>query len=829
MKKILFTVSFIVLFSYVFGQNGWREGEMEVKVFLTTPEEARLLKSLKLETEIASPDGTIINAYVVHDGLEKIKAAGLRYTISIPDLNEHYRGYWSQLVPPGYYTYEQIVVIADSLATAYPSICEKVMYGTSVDGRELAALKISKNVTLDEFEAKIMFDGGIHGDEIGGSQNMIMFARDLCKGYRTNQTYIDLIDSCEIWIYYMVNPDGRVNMSRDNANMVDCNRDFSYMWDGEGNSPGPCSQPETKALRNCLLDHQFTIYTNFHSGSEVISYPWSYRGDTPPDVMELNTLSEIYSTTSGYSSLPYGQGYTIMYPINGSSKDFQYGGLGNVGWSIEISNNKQPPATQIPLFYNDNLPAMVEMIKQAGYGAQGLITDSLSSIPLKATVWVGNYMPVNTDPMVGDYHKCVFHGPNTIKVTANGYKTKTVYNVYTPITGATTTNFQLIPDPHWYAYRMTGCQIPGNNFSDPGYTPGALGAPDGIPYALGKNGWIILDMGDTIFNGAGTDLKVYEAGSAQKGYYCYAGTTIDGPWVMLGLANGTAEFDLGQTSLTKARYIKIKDDGTGPSGGFGAGFNLDAVEMLTLPLTAQFSISNNNFCEGSSLNFTDESTGNPVSWNWTFPGGSPGTSTEQNPSNIFYSFPGDYNVTLTVSNGTSTSTRTNLSYIHVKGPAVNLGIDTTVYASSSILLDAGNPGCTYQWSTGATTQTIVVDSNGVGLGPHAWSVTVSDGQGCSGNDEKIITFSTTAGIEETNIINPVTIYPNPSKGKIHLIAQGPVKKYRLLSVIGVLVVSKETDRHNITEEIDFTGLPKGFYFLEIWIDSRTIIKKLILE
>lgn len=829
MKKILLSVLSILLFLNMFGQQGWREGEMEVKVFLTTPEEGRLLKSLRLETESASPDGTVINAYVVKSEFEKIRAAGLRCTISIPDLNAHYHGFWTPLVPTGYYSYDQIVTIADSLATAFPSICEKVMYGASVDGRELAALKISKNVTMDEFEAKILFDGGIHGDEVGASQNMIMFARDLCKGYGTNPTYTSLINSREIWIYYMVNPDGRVNMSRDNENLVDCNRDFGYMWDAEGNSPGPCSQPETKALRNCLLDHQFTIYTNYHSGSEVISYPWSYRSDTPPDAMELNTLAALYSSTSGYPSLPYGQGYTIMYPINGCSKDFLYGSLGNVGWSIEISVDKQPPASQITLFYNYNLPAMVEMIKQAGYGIQGLITDSLSSIPLKATVWAGNFMPVHTDPVLGDYHKCVFHGPVSLTVTANGYKSKTINYVYVPDTGTATRNFQLIPDPHWYAYRIISCQIPGNNFSDPGYTAGALGAPDGVPYALGNNGWIILDMGDTIFNGSGTDLKVYEAGSAQRGYYCYAGTTVDGPWVALGSANGTAEFDLGQTSLTKARYIKIEDDGTGPSGGLGAGFNLDAVEMLSLPLTAQFVINNNNECEGSSFNFTDQSTGNPDSWNWTFPGGTPGTSTEQNPTNIYYGFPGDYNVTLTVGNNTSTNTRTNLSYVHIKGPVVNLGNDTTVYPSSSLLLDAGNPGCTYQWSTGATTQTIVADSNGVGLGSHAWSVTVSDGQGCTGNDEIIITFSMTAGTEETDNLNPVTIYPNPSTGKIHIKAQGIVNKYRVLSIIGVSILSGEAARYEGIEEFDLMAIPKGFYFLELWVENRSMIKKVILE
>jgi len=150
-------------------------------------------------------------------------------------MNEHYRNFWSDNpVPSGYYTYEQIVAIADSLAANFPSICKKIMYGTSVSGRQLAALKISDSVNMDKNEPEVMFDGGIHGDEIGNPQNLIMLARDLCKGYGTDTTYTNLINTRQIWIYYMVNPDGRVNMSRFNANGVDCNRDAGYMWDNGG-------------------------------------------------------------------------------------------------------------------------------------------------------------------------------------------------------------------------------------------------------------------------------------------------------------------------------------------------------------------------------------------------------------------------------------------------------------------------------------------------------------------------------------------------------------------------------------------------------------------
>ena len=238
------------------------------------------------------------------------------------------------------------------------------------------------------FRSEIMFDGGIHGDEVGGSQNVIMFARELCKSYGSNTTITELVDSREIFLFLMVNPDGRVSMSRYNQNGVDCNRDNGYMWDGEGFSPSAVSQPETRALRKGLIEHNFTCYTNLHSGIEIISCPWSYRPQAPRDYEHILLLAAAYSNASGYAGgLQYGQGYNIMYPINGSTKDFQYGSLGSVGWSIEISTDKQPPSSQIQYFYDVNKPAMLEIIRQCGWGISGMVTDSLTGSPVRATVW----------------------------------------------------------------------------------------------------------------------------------------------------------------------------------------------------------------------------------------------------------------------------------------------------------------------------------------------------------------------------------------------------------------------------------------------------------
>jgi len=99
---------------------------------------------------------------------------------------------------------------------------------------------------------------------------------------------------------------------------------------------------------------------------------------------------------------------------------------------------------------------------------------------------------------------------------------------------------------------------------------------------------------------------------------------------------------------------------------------------------ANFTCSGNFINAGGYVNFTDQSVGNITSWNWQFPGGNPSTSTQQNPQNIVYDTPGTYAVTLTVSDGTNSSTETKTAYITVQQPANTAWIEqasgfTTMY------------------------------------------------------------------------------------------------------------------------------------------------------
>jgi len=579
-KYILLLIVAFSFFSSSAQHTPWRAGEMEVKVSFTNPDQAQRIAALDFKGDIYNSHAWL---YLTPYELEELKQTDVSYSINIPDLNKWSASFGPMLVPPGYYSFNQIKNIADSLTTHFPDICKKVIYGYTPQMKELAALKISDNVNVDENEAEILFDGGIHGNEVGASQNVIQFARDLCLAYGTDTYITNMVNNREIWLYYCVNPYGRDNMTRENGNQVDINRDYGYVWGGEGGSIGPFSQPETKALRDCQYSNQFVSYTNYHSGTEIISYPWSYRYSPTPDNEHIMALAHIYSVNSDYPTLPYGQGSQVMYLIKGSTKDFNYGCLGSVAWSMEISLDKQPAGPNIQYYYNINKPAMLALIEHAGYGIEGTVTDAVTGMPVSASIWVGNNYPTYTDGEAGDYHKYMVAGTYNLRFTANGYQSLVIENVNVNSLQSTNTDVQLQPLSSHYGYRVSRSRIPNFNAQNPGdegYSAACLGAPDQVNYSIGKGGYIMVDMQTPVIDKDGPDIEIHEGDLSQEGYAVYALTDMDGFWNYIGSGMGTAQFDLASGGIPEAQFFVLLDDNDGAANVNDAGFDFDAIENL---------------------------------------------------------------------------------------------------------------------------------------------------------------------------------------------------------------------------------------------------------
>lgn len=113
------------------------------------------------------------------------------------------------LDPPAYYTEDQLTSLFNGLVEKYPTLAKVHSLGKSVEGRDLIAIQISKNVGEREL-LKPMFKyvGNMHGDETVGRELIIYLAKYLLDNYGQIPEITDLVDTTDIYLMPSMNPDG---------------------------------------------------------------------------------------------------------------------------------------------------------------------------------------------------------------------------------------------------------------------------------------------------------------------------------------------------------------------------------------------------------------------------------------------------------------------------------------------------------------------------------------------------------------------------------------------------------------------------------------------
>jgi len=158
-------------------------------------------------------------------------------------------------------------------------------------------------------------------------------------------------------------------------------------------------------------------------------------------------------------------------------------------------------------------------------------------------------------------------------------------------------------------------------------------------------------------------------------------------------------------------FYSVTVKGEGPNGT-PVHYREASIEVIPLPPPiADFEASDTNACIGTPVDFTDLSQYNPISWQWTFEGGDPSESTEQNPTGIMYDTPGSYDVSLTVVNNTGSDDTTKIDYITVNViPDPPEGDDQQACVNEEIPpLEA--TGDNIRWYSDITLDTLVYEGN----------------------------------------------------------------------------------------------------------------------
>lgn len=242
---------------------------------------------------------------------------------------------------------------------ANPGITKVVSIGKSLQGKDILALKLTKNAkkSKDGSKPSTLYMSNQHAREWITPEMTRRLMHHYLDNYGKDKRVTKLVNSTELWFVLSANPDGydfthaaegnrqwRKNL-RDidgdgriaPGDGVDLNRNFAYKWgyDNEGSSPepssetyrgaGPMSEPETKVIDRFQKRIGFTYGINYHSAAQLLLYGvgWQVATPTPDDVL--------YRALNGTPEKPAVPGYhpqvsSELYTTNGEAN----GHAGNI-------------------------------------------------------------------------------------------------------------------------------------------------------------------------------------------------------------------------------------------------------------------------------------------------------------------------------------------------------------------------------------------------------------------------------------------------------------------------------------------------------------------
>lgn len=359
----------------------WGELFHQVRVFDTSREAMELFASFDIPTDhVFIKKNVFIDLTVNEPQLDQLLDEGFLVDILQRDLSTYFQ---ERSIPSperefplgsmlGNYTWNELNTRMDELIASYPHILsEKNSIGTSLEGRDIWAVKVSDNPNDDENEPEVLYTGLTHAREPVSMMNLFYFIQLLCENYESDPELTYLVNEREMWFIPVINPDGyvyneevepngggmhRKNRREESSNCnnhyeqgVDLNRNYGFNWgaDNTGSSPNPCSavyrgteafsEPETQTVRDFISSHPFKDVLHYHTYSNVLIH--SYGDASLPPEPDLTTLRDIGAEMTRYNGYPVGTGYELIgYTVNGDAVDWTYGDQGMISYTPEVGS-----------------------------------------------------------------------------------------------------------------------------------------------------------------------------------------------------------------------------------------------------------------------------------------------------------------------------------------------------------------------------------------------------------------------------------------------------------------------------------------------------------
>jgi len=255
------------------------------------------------------------------------------------------------------------------------------------------------------------------------------------------------------------------------------------------------------------------------------------------------------------------------------------------------------------------------------------------------------------------------------------------------------------------------------------------------------------------------------------------------------------------------------------------------VTVSTAP-TASFTASTASGCAPLSVQFTSTASANTTTWNWSFPGGQPATSTAQNPT-VVYITPGTYSVELTAANTAGSNTATQLNSVTV-GTVPATAFSGSANGLSASFTNTSANATSYSWDFGDGQASTEANPTHTYATDGVYTVVLTSTNACGNSTATQGVVIETVANQDLSIVKKFTIYPNPNSGNFEVEISGiPMQnvKLELVNAIGIVVGEAEYSFQTgyLKKNLDFGKLPSGFYNIQVRLGHQSVFKKIIIQ
>lgn len=284
---------------------------------------------------------------------------------------------------PLYHTYEEMTTEILEIAQENTSLVMVENLTTTYEGKTIWAVKISDSPQInDSTEPDVLIMAGHRANSLISVEIAMYLLNHLTSNYGIDGSITELINTREIWIIPMVNPDGHEYVSNETANWeknrrdnqdgtfgVNLNRNYGFEW-GEDeqtssdslsqnyHGTGAFSEPETLAIKNLVESQDFVFSLSLSSSGEMVTYPWGYTNSSTSSDELLSEIAQDMAMYNGYSTSQS----SLFDKSRGNADDWLYGEANVLPFTIYAGDEDIPQESEIESIAQENLDACLYLL-----------------------------------------------------------------------------------------------------------------------------------------------------------------------------------------------------------------------------------------------------------------------------------------------------------------------------------------------------------------------------------------------------------------------------------------------------------------------------------